>query len=112
MELFERNPDTGLDTYWAYDDLTDTFILEYRQDVQSVLEVNKTLANATEYTQQGIKDEMWHYAQVPNSIIMKWLIEDDIDFYSEEDWPRVLAKLNDPDYRFLKTTHKVHGLRS
>jgi len=108
MELFSKDEVTGLDTYWQYDDLTGTFILEYRQDTEPLLEQNKAMANDDDYTKAGMKGEMWHYASVPNSLIVKWLVEDGIDFYDDNDWPKVLRKLNDPEYRYLTTTSRMH----
>ena len=105
---FSYDPMTGLTTSFDYDEDTDTAILKYEQDAEPSLEVTKALQNNTDYTRHGIKNEFWHYASIPVGIQMKWLIEDGIDVYDNNDWPAVMRKLNDPDYRHLKATAKFH----
>lgn len=107
-ELFSFDPLTGMRVYFDYDESNDTTVLQYEQDVEPLLEMNKALANDDGYWKQGVKDEFAHYAQIPNAVIMQWLIEDGIDVYKEEDWPAVARKLNDPEFRYLKVTSKKH----
>lgn len=106
-ELFSHDPDTGM-TVWA--EITDNdVVFEYEQDVEPYLEENKKLQNEDGYTKAGIKDEFWHYASIPNAIHMKWLIEEGLDVYDKNAMPQILKKLNDPQYRYLKATTKVHS---
>lgn len=107
-ELFSHDPLTGLTVWFDYNELTDETTLQYEQDVEPLLEENKILANDDAYTKQGFKDEMWRYASIPAAIQMKWLIEEGLDVYDDNAWPQIFAKLNDPQYRYLKTTSKVH----
>lgn len=109
-ELFSRDPMTGMTVWFDYNELTDEVTLEYEQDVEPILETNKAMQNSSEYTSAGIKSDMWHYAQIPIGVQMKWLIEDGIDIYDDNAWPQIYRKLNDPEYRYLKTTAKYHGL--
>ena len=99
-------------TVWFdYNELTDEVTLEYEQDVEPILEMNKAQANDSEFTRKGIKQEMWKYASIPNSVQMKWLIEEGLDVYDDNAWPQIWAKLNSPEYRYLKATDKHHGTR-
>jgi hypothetical protein len=41
-------------------------------------------------------------------VIVKWKQEHGVDFYNPADKKKVCELLNHPDYRLLKTTHKVH----
>ena len=107
-ELFSHDPLTGLSVWFDYNDATDETTLQYEQDVEPYLERNKMLANDTEHTKQDIKDEMWQYASIPVGIQMKWLIEEGLDVFDDNAWPQIMAKLNDPQYRHLKTTNKFH----
>lgn len=106
--LLGYDPITGLYTYHDYDPQTDQTIIQHEGDCEPVLERNVALANDTEYTKTGIKRELWHYASIPAALQVKWLIEEGIDVYKEEDWPRVSKKLEDLDFRKLKTTSKKH----
>ena len=107
--LLDHDNFSGLSTYHNYDELTDTTTLEYVQDVEPILNNNKALQNDEDYTKQGIKNEFWHYGNIPVIIQMKWLKEHNVDIYKKEDWPRILKLMNDPDYKYLKTTTKHHA---
>lgn len=102
----------GMNIWFDYNELTDEVTLEYEQDTAPVLELNKAQANDEEFTRQGIKNEMWKYASIPNGVAMKWLIEDGLDIYDDNAWPQIWAKLNSPEYQYLKTTTKYHGNRA
>jgi len=108
-ELFSYDPLTGMRVWFDYNDLTDDATLEYEQDCEPILEANKAMANSDEYTKEGMKRDMWHYASIPAALQMKWLLEDGIDVYDDNAWPQIFRKLNDPQYRYLKTTSKVHA---
>jgi len=80
------------------------------QDVESILDGNKTLQNDTGYTADGIKDGMWHYASIPLIVQLRWLTE-----YGSDQWPlkqgneKLLFKLlNSPEWKYLKATGKIH----
>ena len=106
--ILDYDPQTGVTEYFEYDSLSDTTTLSRHQDVESVLEGNKTLQNDTDYTKKGIKGSFWHYANIPLITIEKWLNEEGIDVFNKNHERKVFQKLNSPEYRFLKTTHKTH----
>lgn len=107
-ELFSHDPLTGMNVWFDYNELTDEVTLEYEQDTEPVLELNKAKANDTDFSKQGIKRELWQYASIPIGVQMKWLIEEGLDVYDDNAWPQVLRKLNDPSYSYLKTTTGKH----
>ena len=107
--LLSRDPITGLLTYHSYDFLTDTTIISYESDPTPVLDINQKIANETDFTKKGIKQGWWLYASIPVQLQVEWLINEGIDIYKKEDWPRVRAKINDRDFCKVKTTHGYHG---
>jgi len=108
-ELFSHDPLTGMTVWFHSDDSDpDKVHLEYEQDAEPVIEFNKAAQREGGYSAQGIKDEMWHYASIPNGVAMKWLIEDGLDIYDDNAWPQIFRKLNDPEYAYLKATTKNH----
>lgn len=107
--LFDHDPLTGMTIWWHENELTGEVAFEYEQDVEPILEENKALQNMDEVTKQGFKNEFWRYASIPNGIQMKWLLEEGLDVYDKNAWPQVMRKLNDPEYRHLKTTGKYHS---
>ena len=109
--IVDHDPMTGISTFFEYHPDTDMTIVSREQDVESILELNKAKANDTDYTKNGIKNGWWQYASYPLVIIEKWLTEDGIDVFNPEHEKRRLQKLNQPEYRYLKTTQKMHNVR-
>ena len=106
--IIDHDPLTGVSTFFDYDHATDTTIVSREQDISAILEANKRLQNDESYTKNGIKDEWWHYATIPNIIIEKWRNEEGIDVFDKNHERRVFQKLNSHEYRYLKTTTKIH----
>lgn len=104
-ELFSYDPMTGLQTW--YEDLGgDEFALHTVQDVAPILEMNKAKQNMGREYYAASKD-MWRVASIPATVQMKWLVEDGIDIYNADHADRVKKKLNDPDWRHLKTANVI-----
>ena len=106
--VLDYDPLTGMTTTFDYDPMTDVTTIGREQDVTAILEANKRLQNDDGYTREGFKDCWWHYATIPNIVIEKWMNEDGIDVYNKEHNKAVFKKLNQPEYRYLKTTNKIH----
>lgn len=109
-EFFDYDPLTGITEYFHFDPMTKQTTIESVQDVSPILDVNKDMANDTDYTQKGIKGGAWHYASIPTVVQLRWLNE-----YGSENWPLkpgneklLFSLLNHPDWRYLKTTGKIH----
>ena len=98
-------------TWHSYDEQTDETIISYTADSTPILEQNKSIANDTDISKQGIKDGFWLYASIPVEVQLQWLINDGIDVYNKHHGPRISQKLEDPDYRYLKTTHLHHKFK-
>lgn len=107
--VLEYDPLTGITTSVEYVPETDTTIVHREQDtVGLILDANKALQNDEKFTKDGIKNSWWHYAQIPNIIIEKWLNEHGVDLYNKDHQKAVFRLLNQPEYRYLKTTTKMH----
>ena len=108
--LLDHDPVTGLTEWFDYDHITDTTIIETTQDVEPFLDQNKAKRDDPEYSRNGIKNEMWHYATIPLVVQMRWLNE-----YGMKNWPMLpqnkkllFRLLNDPQWKYLKATEKIH----
>ncbi|TFH50927.1 MAG: hypothetical protein E4H01_01190 [Lysobacterales bacterium] len=106
--VVEYDPFTGMTTTFDYDHSTDTTTVGLEQDVSLLLDVNKVLQNDANYSKDGIKRDWWHYASIPSIIIEKWLNEDGVNVFDKDHTKAVYKKLNDPAYRYLKTTAGFH----
>lgn len=102
--IIEIDPVTRTTVYHDYDHETKQTTIQTVQDVEPYLERNKRLMSSEDYGKGGIKSGWWHVASIPNSVIEKWLIEDGIDVFNKDHWPKVKRKLMDPDYRYLRTS--------
>lgn len=102
--LFKDDPDRGLKIWWESTD--DGFVLHYEQDAAPILESNAIKRSQGRDYYARDKD-LWKAASIPIGVAYKWLIEDGIDVYEDSHWPRVKKKLNDPDWRYLKTAEII-----
>jgi len=71
------------------------------------LEMNKKEYNAISH--KGFKNtlrgkNMWRAASIPNQILLKWKIEENLDIFRDEDWPKIKAKLNSEEFKSLRTS--------
>jgi len=106
--VVDYDPFTGITTYFDYDHASDTTIVGYEQDASVILDANKALQNNDEYTRQGIKQGWWHYASYPAIIIQKWATEYGVDVFNKDHQKKVIQLVNQPEYKYLKTTTKFH----
>lgn len=81
-------------------------IVEYSEDVQPHLDHNKALQAADDIHVRR-KQDMWHVAHIPTTVIYKWMKEDGIDVYNPEHDAAVNAKLNSNEWRYLKTAEII-----
>ncbi len=84
----------------------DDITVERIQDVEPILEHNKLLRN---HLPQTNTDGLKHIGTIPNVIIERWLNEEyargnvGLQPYSKEFDELIARKLNDPDWKFLRT---------
>ena len=112
--LLGHDPLTGITEYFHYDHTTDTSFVETTQNVEPVLDWNKALQNDDENWKRGVKNDFAMYASIPLVVQLRWLNE-----YGMADWPlrpgnekHLFKLLNSPEWRYLKTTNKIHTGRS
>lgn len=91
--LLDDDPLTGLKQYYHFDPETQGFVLETRQDIEGIIELNKAVTN----DQSGWGGELHHVAHFPLTILMQ-LAQDGILGFGGEiiDLKRYKRWLNDP----------------
>ena len=107
--LLDYNPTTGETAWYDYNRHEDKAIITHEQDVTGILDFahGKSVSNATA---NGIKGDMWHYARVPNAIILEMKTKHGVDFFDKNHRKRMFALLN-TEYARFKTTDKKHNVR-
>lgn len=78
-----------------------TFLIETRQDVQAHLDRNKAMQTHND----GYSDsrDLRRAASIPDIVAVKWLNEDGLNIFDPAHADRLKRKLNDPDWRWLRT---------
>lgn len=71
------------------------------QDVETILDANKHDANFNDG--YSTSRELRRVARIPAIVGQKWLIEEGWWYQDPQHADRLLAKLNDPDWRHLRT---------
>ncbi len=98
---------TGMETLFHYDELTDTTIIESKQDVEPQLEATKAM-HIARAEKGGKLGDYEHYAHIPNGLITKWKVEKGVDVFNKDHQKKVFQLLNDPEYLYLKVATFYH----
>lgn len=101
--LLSHDPITGKTEWWIWDSATRTASIRTEWDVTAILDSNKAAQNQDDQGWFSNKREMRRAASIPNAIIYKWLIEEGINIWDNNHLPAVRRKLNDPEWRWLRT---------
>ena len=95
----------GVDWHMKTDHETGGLIVQGVQDVYGILEANKAMMTHNDGWSKGEKF-MRRAASIPHHLRYKWLIEEGWDAWRPDLYgDRLKRKLNDPDYRHLRTAH-------
>lgn len=106
--FIDKNPASGVET-WVDDHDDDQWRINHRQNVAPFLDYAQALRNDGA-TDRGIRNDFWHFATIPNVVILKLKQEDGVDVFNRNHYPRLFQLLN-TKYRYLKTTDKRHTVR-
>jgi hypothetical protein len=110
-EFLNHDPLNGITEYLSYDQETDTTTIESVGDCSPIIELNKKLQNDPDVWKEGMKNDFALYASIPPIFQLKLLQDHNINVWKKEDGPRLSKILEDPEYRFLKTTTKRHIIK-
>lgn len=106
--VLDHDPLTGETVYWDYRD-GDSLTITHSQDVESILGSVSALRNDDDYSKAGIKHDNWHYARIPNVVMLEMKQKYGIDMMGKHiDWPAV-TRCIDAHYPYLKATTKRHA---
>lgn len=104
--LLDYDPLTLTTTYHHYDPMTDMTHIQEVQDVGPYLEKCRRLANDTSYKRKGIKEDWYHFATVPNSILLELKTKHHLDYTKADDLPKI-EKLLQREYKKLLTVDRI-----
>jgi len=101
--LLDYDPLTGQKQWFSYDADTDTMRIRYEEDVEATLDANK--AQHTEGFDK--RQDIWHAARIPNTIILKWKLEHGVELWNPDHKDAVRKLLNSNEYRYLRTNEFI-----
>lgn len=85
-----------------------TFTIGHEIDMEPLLDQNQRKLIESD-SKAAVKRGWLPYASgITNTIILKWRREHNVDFFNQDDWPKVLQLLNSREYRKLKVTELNH----
>jgi len=102
--FLSADPVSGIIRWVEHDQLTDVLTEGAYQDTAPHVEYSRGLQNDEDYWRNGVKQEMAHYAHIPNILLEKWAIEG-VDIADNDE---LLRMVNKPEYAYLRTTTKLH----
>lgn len=100
--FFDHDPLTGTTTYFAHDAANKRNVFRHEQNVESVIENNKALANHDDKGWSPSK-EWRRVAEIPNVVHLDWITKHGVDPMAKGNEKLLKRLLNDPDNRFLRT---------
>ena len=108
-QLIAYDDFSKISTWFEYDhDKDETYISYTGGETDKHVEASKSLQNDEDYTKQGLKNEMLHYAHIPPSILTQWAIMG-VDINNRR---ALIEMVNKPEYAYLKTTTIKHLVKA
>ena len=108
--LLNHDPLSRESVYFSFNDHDNKVTITHEQDVSEHLKLAHADATDGQLTKDGMRNDMWKYAHVPNSVIVEMKIKHGVDFFDRNDASKVFDLLN-TEYSRFKTTDKVHKVR-
>jgi len=85
-------------------------LITHEQDVSEALKKAERLRSDPNHIKHQMKEELVHYAIVPEVIQLEMLQKHGVDFWDKNDWPSVYKLLN-TEYKKFKTTEITHNIK-
>lgn len=109
--LLDRDPITGVETWFDYDHINDNAVITETQPVDHVLKHCADLRQISdERTRDQIRKDWVHYAILPPTIQLEMKMKHGVDPWSKDDEHRRFALINS-EYSKFKVTEIVHNTR-
>lgn len=103
--LLEYDPLTKTST-WFEGNGDGSFQICQQQDVNDILKITKSLANNSDYKRGGIKNDWYHFATVPTTVLHEILVKHNLRWDNKDDLPKI-EKIIARDYKALLTVDKI-----
>lgn len=109
--LLDHNPLSQETVWFDFDEHTQQVHITHEQDVSKHLDLAHEIAMDSDVTAQGMKNDLWRYARIPNTVIIEMKQKHGVDFFDRNHATKVFDLIN-TEYKRFKTTTKHHRPRS
>lgn len=110
--VLDYNPVSGRTVWFEYDHALEKVIITHSGDAEPALRKAEALRQySAERTAKGIKEDMVHYAIVPQEIQLEMKEKYGVDFWNREHDAKVFDLLNTV-YKRFKVTEINHSVKS
>ena len=115
--LIDKDPLSGIETWHYYDPLTDKTTIETVQDVEPFLDYCQNMRSMYGDSKDGLKAEWWHYALLPDVIIVELKKKHNVDLMSvnykhDKAMQRKFFRLLNSEYKRFKITELRHNIKN
>lgn len=91
----------GIVEHLVFDDSERKVHVQRQSDVTANIESNKREYNVNRRGREGLGDKV---ADIPMGVVLEWKQRFGLDFFNRDHWHAILRKLDDPEWRYLRTT--------
>lgn len=106
-KLLDYDPVTRTADWHCYDHSTKKTFIKTVQDVEGIIEHNKRKQNSNNTSRYQDKGDYYHFATVPNTVLLDWKKKYNVDWTKKEDLPRIEKLLKSNEYRYLRTVDRI-----
>ena len=106
-KLLSYDPVSRTADWHYYDHDTKKTFIKTVQDCEGVLNHNKRKQNSHNTSRFTKKDDMYHFATVPNTVLVEWKKKHGVDFNRKEDLPKIEKLLMSNEYKYLRTVDRI-----
>ena len=106
-KLLNYDPVTRTADWHLYDHDTKKTFIKTVQDCQPILEINKRKQNSHNTSRYMDKGDYYHFASVPNTVLLEWKEKHGVDWNRPEDLPKIEKLLQSREYMYLRTVDRI-----
>lgn len=106
-KLLSYDPVTKTTEWHYYDHSNGKTYIKTEQDVKDILDINKRKQNSHNSSRFQKKGDYYHFASVPNTVLLDWKKKYYIDWNKKEDLPKIEKLLMSNEYKYLRTVDRI-----
>ena len=106
-KLLSYDPLSKTAEWHHYDHSSKKTFIKTVQDCEGIIEANKRKQNSHNTSRFSKKNDYYHFASVPNTVLVEWKKKYNIDWNNKDDLPKIEKLLQSNEYRYLRTVDRI-----